>query len=82
MTIKNKKRFPERLFRTMYASCNGLSGNIARALPGCQGTGIMSIPGAGKNAGLELVFVKDASGRVTHLILLQGKRETKAIKSE
>ncbi len=35
-----------------------------------------------KSAGLELVFVKDASGRVTHLILLQGKRETKAIRSE
>ena len=35
-----------------------------------------------KNVGFELTFVKDASGRVTHLILLQGKRETKAIRSE
>jgi len=33
-----------------------------------------------KNVGFEVTFVKDASGRVTHFILLQGKRETKAFK--
>jgi hypothetical protein len=33
-----------------------------------------------KNVGFEVTFVKDASGRVTHFILLQGKRETKALR--
>lgn len=33
-----------------------------------------------KNVGFEVTFVKDASGRITHFILLQGKRETKALR--
>ncbi len=33
-----------------------------------------------KNVGFEVTFVKDAAGRVTHFVLLQGKRETKAVK--
>jgi CubicO group peptidase (beta-lactamase class C family) len=33
-----------------------------------------------KAVGFEVTFVKDAAGRVTHFVLLQGKRETKAVK--
>jgi CubicO group peptidase (beta-lactamase class C family) len=33
-----------------------------------------------KHVGFEVTFVKDAAGRVTHFVLLQGKRETKALK--
>jgi hypothetical protein len=33
-----------------------------------------------KSVNLGLTFVKDASGKVTHFLLLQGKQETKAIR--
>ena len=33
-----------------------------------------------KTFGFEMTFVKDASGRVTHLRLRQGKRPMKAVK--
>ncbi len=35
-----------------------------------------------KNLGFYITFVKDGTGRVTHFILLQGKRETKAVREE
>ena len=35
-----------------------------------------------KNLGFWVTFFKDPSGRVTHFVLLQGKRETKAIREE
>jgi CubicO group peptidase (beta-lactamase class C family) len=35
-----------------------------------------------RNLGFWVTFVKDGSGRVTHFVLLQGKRETKAIRAE
>ncbi|MCK7490936.1 MAG: DUF3471 domain-containing protein [Comamonadaceae bacterium] len=34
------------------------------------------------NVSFDLTFVKDAAGRVTHFVLVQGKRETKALKVE
>jgi len=33
-----------------------------------------------KSVGFEVTFVRDAAGHVTHFMLLQGKRETKAVK--
>lgn len=35
-----------------------------------------------KNVSFDLTFHKDASGRVTHFVLVQGKRETQALKVE
>lgn len=35
-----------------------------------------------RNLGFWLTFVKDGSGRVTHFVLIQGKRETKAVREE
>lgn len=34
-----------------------------------------------KSVGFEVTFVKDAAGKVTHFVLLQGQRETKAVKA-
>ena len=35
-----------------------------------------------KSMNMSLTFIKDGAGRVTHFLLLQGKRETKAVKVE